>query len=111
MLFPAHRSAALLAVLVAASPPGNTTVAAQQANARVDSLFSFATSTTPGCAVGAIKDGQVLYARGYGLADIEHQGHHTGMREDPRVGASRAERFQPNECRDLTVLAADERDE
>ena len=75
MQFPAHRSAVLLAVLVAASPPGKTSVAAQQANARVDSLFSFATATTPGCAVGAIKDGQVLYARGYGLADIEHQGH------------------------------------
>ena len=59
----AHRSAALLAVLVAASPPSNATVAAQQANARVDSLFSFASPTTPGCAVAAIKDGAAARPR------------------------------------------------
>ena len=73
MQFSAQRSAAFLAVLIAVSPPGNTPVAAQQANTRVDSLFAFATPSTPGCAVAAIKDGQVIYARGYGLADIEHQ--------------------------------------
>lgn len=73
MGFPPRRSVTLFTVLVAASPIGLTPVAAQPANARVDSLFSFATPTTPGCAVAAIKDGQLLFARGYGLADIEHQ--------------------------------------
>ena len=73
MRFPPRRSVTLFTVLVAASPIGPTAVAAQPANARVDSLFSFATPTTPGCAVAAIKDGQLLFARGYGLADIEHQ--------------------------------------
>jgi len=69
---PALRSAALLAALVAASA-SNAPVAAQQANARVDSLFSFATTATPGCAVAAIQNGQLRYAHGYGLADLEHQ--------------------------------------
>ena len=27
---------------------------------------------TPGCALGVLKDGKVLYSRGYGLADVEH---------------------------------------
>jgi CubicO group peptidase (beta-lactamase class C family) len=27
---------------------------------------------TPGCALGVLRDGQMLYAHGYGLADVEH---------------------------------------
>ncbi len=40
---------------------------------QVDSLFARWDSTvSPGCALSVIKDGQVLYRRGYGMADLEH---------------------------------------
>lgn len=47
-------------------------LAAQVPAARIDSIFAFAKDTTPGCAVSAMRDGAVLYARGYGIADFEH---------------------------------------
>ena len=47
-------------------------LAAQVPAARIDSIFSFAKDTTPGCAVSAMRDGAVLYAKGYGIADFEH---------------------------------------
>ena len=60
--------AALAAAPVAAAP-----VAAQPAPAaRVDSIFAFATDSSPGCAVAAVRDGRTLYAQGYGVADLEH---------------------------------------
>jgi CubicO group peptidase (beta-lactamase class C family) len=37
-----------------------------------DSLFAdYDTSQTPGCALGLIRDGDLVYSRGYGLADLE----------------------------------------
>ncbi len=39
---------------------------------RVDQLFSRFDSTTPGCLVGINKDGQVLLAKGYGMANLEY---------------------------------------
>src|SRR5262245_48564830 len=41
--------------------------------ARIDSIFSFATTAPPGCAVAAVRDGAVQFARGYGMADLEHK--------------------------------------
>ncbi len=39
----------------------------------VDSLFSKWNSTsTPGAALGIIKDGKLFYTQGYGIADLEH---------------------------------------
>lgn len=39
----------------------------------VDAIFSDWDKTdTPGCALGIIKDGQLIYARGYGMANLEH---------------------------------------
>lgn len=41
--------------------------------AKIDSLFSpWDKHTSPGCALGIIKDGQHIYTRGYGMADLEH---------------------------------------
>lgn len=41
---------------------------------RIDSLFAdYDTPHTPGCALGLILDGEMIYARGYGLADLEQQ--------------------------------------
>lgn len=40
---------------------------------RVDKVFAKWDSTaTPGCALSVIKDGQIVYKRGYGMADLDH---------------------------------------
>ena len=40
---------------------------------RVDSVYSrFTAPGSPGCAVGVVREGRLDYARGYGLASIEH---------------------------------------
>jgi CubicO group peptidase (beta-lactamase class C family) len=45
----------------------------EQLSARVDSIFSpYARTDAPGCAVSVIKAGKILYARGYGMADVAH---------------------------------------
>jgi CubicO group peptidase (beta-lactamase class C family) len=39
----------------------------------VDKLFQpWDTSPSPGCAVAVMKDGKILYERGYGMADLDH---------------------------------------
>jgi len=43
-----------------------------EADAKVDAVFSAWTSTTPGCAVGVRENGRDVLARGYGMADLEH---------------------------------------
>lgn len=45
---------------------------AQSPAESVNSIFAFATNSTPGCAVSAIRNGAVEYAKGYGMADLEH---------------------------------------
>jgi len=37
-----------------------------------DKLFEQFDGSRPGCAVGVVQDGKVLFAKGYGLADLEH---------------------------------------
>ena len=40
--------------------------------ARVDTVFrTFDRVDSPGCAVGVYRDGRILYARGYGMANLE----------------------------------------
>ena len=47
---------------------------------RTDSVFrQFDRTDSPGCAVGVYQDGKPLYARGYGMASLEH-----GMPLSPR---------------------------
>lgn len=49
-----------------------TIQAQQSASQKVDSLFAaWSTSVTPGCALAIIKDGEIIYRRAYGMADIE----------------------------------------
>lgn len=46
--------------------------AAQEFSSRIDSLFiKYDGTDVPGASVMIIKDGKVLYTRGYGLADLE----------------------------------------
>lgn len=63
---------ALLLALFALALPAAAQVTAEQ-KAAVDSLFKeWDTNETPGAAVGVIRDGKLIYARGYGMADLEH---------------------------------------
>lgn len=40
---------------------------------RIDSIFAdYATPDAPGCALAVYKDGKIVYAKGYGSADLEH---------------------------------------
>src|ERR1051325_2323495 len=40
---------------------------------RIDSVFArFANPAGPGCAVGAYQDGKVIFAKGYGSANLEY---------------------------------------
>src|SRR5688572_13951242 len=57
-----------LAALVIAMPAH-----AQDKTTQVDSIFSFATSATPGCAIGVSQRGNVVANRAYGLANIERR--------------------------------------
>lgn len=41
--------------------------------ARVDAIFQKMDSTvSPGCALSVMKDGKIIYERGYGMADLDH---------------------------------------
>ncbi|MBI4467370.1 MAG: serine hydrolase [Acidobacteria bacterium] len=41
---------------------------------RVDKIFEkWDKSDSPGCAVGVIREGRIVYKRGYGMADLEHR--------------------------------------
>jgi CubicO group peptidase (beta-lactamase class C family) len=56
---------ALTALLV------GTPVYAQDLDARVDQLFSWATPDAPGCVIAAAKDGEKVIERAYGMANLE----------------------------------------
>ncbi len=54
------------------APPPRPDPAAELAS-RIDPIFArYASGRTPGCAVGAYRAGEILFARGYGYADLEH---------------------------------------
>lgn len=47
--------------------------ASNNLSAKVDAVFAqYDKPDSPGCALGVIKDGQIAYARGYGMANLEH---------------------------------------
>jgi CubicO group peptidase (beta-lactamase class C family) len=46
---------------------------ANSLNAKVDAIFAqYDKPDSPGCALGVIKDGKLVYTRGYGMANLEH---------------------------------------
>ena len=66
---------ALVSVTVASSTSSAQTnpPAAESAEARVDKIFAqFDKKDSPGCALAVVRDGRVVYKRGYGMADLEH---------------------------------------
>jgi CubicO group peptidase (beta-lactamase class C family) len=40
---------------------------------KIDRVFADYNGTTPGCAIGLYRNGKILFARGYGLADLNHR--------------------------------------
>jgi CubicO group peptidase (beta-lactamase class C family) len=71
------RRVVLVLLLWATPTPGIAQrVAVDSASRWVDSLFSpFASARTPGCAVGVRQNGALVLAKGYGMADLEHEIH------------------------------------
>ncbi|MEO7965870.1 MAG: serine hydrolase, partial [Gemmatimonadaceae bacterium] len=59
--------------LVAVSAHRSPAQATPEQVQRADSIFArFSKGDSPGASVAVVKDGKVLFAKGYGLADLEH---------------------------------------
>src|SRR5829696_9882568 len=73
---PALLAAALASSVLAVSSSAHAQhiVGSRDARAlRADSVFQrFNRTDSPGCALGVYQDGNILYARGYGMASLEH---------------------------------------
>lgn len=60
-------------LLATAAAALDTPSASQTPSAQVDALFQKMDSTrSPGCALSVVKDGSIVYERGYGMADLNH---------------------------------------
>lgn len=69
-----RRAVPLLAVcLLSASAKAQSSASIGAPDPRIDSVFAFINADGPGCAVGVYRNGELAWARGYGLASIEHQ--------------------------------------
>jgi CubicO group peptidase (beta-lactamase class C family) len=55
-----------------ASPSSAPAPAPTAVETRIDSIFAHFGTTTPGCAVGVYRAGEVVFAKGYGMANLEH---------------------------------------
>ncbi len=63
----------LVAPAAAAEEKAQDEKSTNEAAAKVDALVAeLAGSGQPGCALGVIRDGALVYARGFGLANVEH---------------------------------------
>jgi len=59
--------------MAAQEPSASNHDAAQLLRERTDKVFAAWDSTVrPGCALSVMRDGQILYKRGYGMADLDH---------------------------------------
>ena len=65
-------SVVTIAFLVISHAAGAQMSPRQDTVARVDSIFSRFTTTTPGCAVGASRHGRTVLAKAYGLSNLEY---------------------------------------
>jgi succinate dehydrogenase cytochrome b556 subunit len=62
----------IVALSIVSSVAHGQTATRQDTIARVDSLFSRFTRTTPGCAVGVSRHGRTVLAKAYGMANLEY---------------------------------------
>lgn len=65
---------AVLAMFALVATAGAQTVPSPDSASRwVDSIFaSYTSAASPGCAVGVTRNGALLFAKNYGMADLEH---------------------------------------
>lgn len=72
------RTASLLLLAIGVTLAPNAALAEQNAALRsrqeqVDKVFAeWDTTVSPGCALSVMKDGKIIYKRGYGMADLDH---------------------------------------
>ena len=70
-------TALALSAFVAASPaptpsPTPTSAPTPDTQSQVDAVFAeYDRSDSPGCSLGVYRDGRIVYARGYGMANLE----------------------------------------
>src|SRR5512139_2255263 len=63
----------MLLIMLLAGQAGSQPQPKPDPAAQVDKVFErWNTTTSPGCAVSVMKDGRILYKRGYGMADLDH---------------------------------------
>lgn len=62
----------LAVALAVTSPAAHAQASRQDTVARVDSIFSRFTTTTPGCAVGVSRHGRTVLAKAYGMSNLEY---------------------------------------
>ena len=72
------RAAVIVCLAIASAVAQDTATAgkntaSRELHERVDKVFAKWDSTrSPGCALSVIRDGQIIYKRGYGMADLDH---------------------------------------
>jgi Beta-lactamase class C and other penicillin binding proteins len=63
----------VLATVLVAAPVAAQVSSPDSAGRWVDSVLApFASGESPGCAVGVTRAGSLVFAKGYGMADLEH---------------------------------------
>jgi CubicO group peptidase (beta-lactamase class C family) len=63
----------LLYLLTASHAADSAPASAEKPETRVDALFQkMDTTISPGCALSVIRDHKIIYKRGYGMADLDH---------------------------------------
>ena len=63
----------LVGVVASVALPVVTTAQTDFDRAAVDAVFADLTEVpVPGCALGVVRDGELVYGRGYGMANLEH---------------------------------------
>ena len=64
----------VLAISLAAAPAAGQGLPTDSTWRWIDSVFApYASASGPGCAVGVSRDGSLVFAKGYGSADLEHE--------------------------------------
>lgn len=63
----------VLAISLAAAPAAGQGLSTDSASRWIDSVFApYSSRQGPGCAVGVSREGSLVFAKGYGSADLEH---------------------------------------
>ena len=63
----------VLAISLTAAPAAGQGLSTDSASRWIDSVFApYSSRQGPGCAVGVSRDGRLVFAKGYGSADLEH---------------------------------------